>query len=98
LNLFLPPKADEGRPRDDDRQTINGILYVLTAGCRWMDLPKKYGPKFTVHDRPKDWEKRGVWKKILVARVSSNHLSGKLSLDKVAIDSTDVSAKKRGEK
>lgn len=93
----MPPKAKEGRPRNDDRQTINGILYVLTTGCRWMDLPKEYGPKSTVHDRLKDWEKLGVWKKILDSLVSSNYLSRKLSIDKVAIDSTDISAKK-GEK
>jgi transposase len=80
-----------------DRQTINGILYILTTGCRWMDLPGRYGPKSTVHDRLKDWEKLGVWKKILDALISSNYLSGKLSIDRVAIDSTDVAAKK-GEK
>lgn len=62
-----------------------------------MDLPGRYGPKSTVHDRLKDWEKLGVWKKILDALISSNYLSGKLSIDRVAIDSTDVAAKK-GEK
>lgn len=93
----MPPKAIEGRPRNDDRQTINGILYVLTTGSRWMDLPKEYGPKSTVHDRLKVWGKLGIWKKILDALISTSYLSGKLSIDRVAIDSTDVPAKK-GEK
>ena len=70
---------------------------MLTTGCRWMDLPKKYGPKSTAHDRLKDWEKLGVWKKMMDALISSNYLGGKLLLDKVAIDSTDVAGKK-GEK
>jgi hypothetical protein len=63
-----------------------------------MNLPKKYGPKSTVHDRLKDWEKLGVWKKkkkmMMDELVSSNYLSGKLLTDKIAIDSTDVPAKK----
>jgi transposase len=96
-NLFFLQKAKEGRPRSDGRQTINGILYVLTTGCGRMDRPKKYGPKSTVHDRLKDWEKLGVWKKIMDAIISSEYIQGKLSIDKVAIDSTDVAAKK-GEK
>ena len=40
---FVPPKAKEGRPRSDDRRTVDAILYVLTTGCRWMDLPDEYG-------------------------------------------------------
>jgi transposase len=98
IEPLLPPKAREGSTRNDDRQTINGILYVLTTGCRWIDLPKnKYGPKSTVHDRLKIWEKLGVWMRIMDALISRNYLSGKLPMDRVTIDSTDVPAKK-GEK
>lgn len=40
---LLPPRAGTGRPRAEERQTWNGILYVLTAGRRWMDMPRGYG-------------------------------------------------------
>jgi transposase len=40
---FPPSRASVGRPRIDDRLIVNGILYVLVTGCRWMDLPAKYG-------------------------------------------------------
>ena len=33
----IPPHAHIGRPRADDRNTVDGILYVLMSGCRWMD-------------------------------------------------------------
>jgi hypothetical protein len=33
----IPAPAYTGRPRADDRSTINGILYVLMSGCRWVD-------------------------------------------------------------
>lgn len=94
IRPLLPFPAKEGRPRADDRRTINAILYVLTTGCRWMDLPERYGPKSTAHDRLKDWEKKGVWKRILDALISRGYARGELSLDRVVIDSSDVAAKK----
>jgi transposase len=39
IKPLLPPRARVGRPRTDDRRILNGILYVLTTGCRWMDMP-----------------------------------------------------------
>jgi transposase len=36
---FLPPRSRVGRPRADDRVVLNGVQYVLTTGCRWMDIP-----------------------------------------------------------
>jgi transposase len=36
---FLPPRSRVGWPRADDRVVLNGILYALTTGCRWMDIP-----------------------------------------------------------
>jgi transposase len=94
IRPLLPSPAKEGRPRADDRRTINAILYVLTTGCRWMDLPERYGPKSTAHDRLKDWEKKVVWKSILDALISRKYTRGELSIQKVSIDSSDVAAKK----
>jgi len=42
IKPLLPPMSRVGRPRADDRRVINGILYVLTTGCRWMDMPVEY--------------------------------------------------------
>jgi len=42
LGLCCLPKARAGRPRADDRKTINGILYMLITGCRRMDMPARY--------------------------------------------------------
>ena len=47
LALLLPPKARTGRPRADDRRTLNGILWVLRTGARWADLPRRYGAPST---------------------------------------------------
>ena len=39
IKPLLPPRFRVGRPRADDRRVINGIVYVLTTGCRWMNMP-----------------------------------------------------------
>ena len=44
IEPLLPPKATgRGRPRADDRKTLNGIIYVLKTGVAWEDMPRKYG-------------------------------------------------------
>ena len=40
IKSLPPPMSRVGRPRADDRMVLNGILYVLTTGCRWMDMPR----------------------------------------------------------
>jgi transposase len=43
IRPFLPPMSRVGRTRAGDRMVLNGILYVLTTGCRWCDMPAEYG-------------------------------------------------------
>src|SRR5260221_13480545 len=64
IRPLLPPPARTGRPRADDRRTIEGILYVLITSCRWQDLPHAYGTPTTVWRRLKPWEEEGVWERI----------------------------------
>jgi predicted DNA-binding transcriptional regulator YafY len=64
ISHFLPPKPLTGRPRSNDRQTINGILYVLKNRIRWSDLPPVYGAPSTCYTRLQQWKKQGVWKKV----------------------------------
>ena len=71
----LPRPARTGRPRADDRKTLDAIMYVCVTGIRWIDhLPERYGPESTAHRRLQDWQKAGVWKKILgAATVKAAH-------------------------
>ncbi|MFQ6026351.1 MAG: transposase [Dehalococcoidia bacterium] len=36
---LLPPAKSRGRPRADDRCTLDGILWMLRSGSRRKDLP-----------------------------------------------------------
>lgn len=65
LAPLMPLKAATGRPRANDRKTLNGILYVLSTGCRWEDLPpERYGSGKTCWFRFKQWREQGVWNAI----------------------------------
>jgi transposase len=59
IKPLLPPRFRVGRTRADDRRIINGILYVLTTGCRWMDMPPEYGSYKTAWRRLKRWQGYG---------------------------------------
>ncbi len=94
LEPFLPPPARTGRPRNDDRRTVDGILYVLTTGCRWMDMPEKYGPHKSVWERHKKWSENGTWKRVMDALVARGYSEGIVKVDSLSIDSSTVPAKK----
>lgn len=64
LQPLLPPARKNGRPRADDRRTLDGILYVLRNGCRWRDLPSQYGSPVTCWRRFVQWEADGVWERV----------------------------------
>lgn len=91
---FLPPPAHTGRPRADDRRTIDGILYILITGCRWQDLPREYGAPTTVWRRLKRWGKEGVWEQIWRAALDRR---GQLDWTKAFLDGSFAPAKNGGD-
>ena len=63
----LPPprkprgkKGQQQQPPIDRREVLNAVLYVLTTGCQWRQLPKDFPPRSTVHDYFMDWRSTGV--------------------------------------
>jgi putative transposase len=67
MGRLLPPpkpKKKSGRPRMDDRQAMNAILYVLRTGCQWKMLPRSLGAPSTVHDRFQKWRDAGVFQRL----------------------------------
>lgn len=57
-----------GKRWRDHRQVVNGILWKLRTGAPWRDVPERYGPWKTCHERLRRWTADGTWEKIL-ARV-----------------------------
>lgn len=96
LAPLMPPKASTGRPRNDDQKTLNGILYVLSTGCRWEDLPpERYGSGKTCWLRFKDWREKGLWNAIAGALLLKLNRSRKINWKNAYLD-TSVRQNKRG--
>jgi transposase len=94
LAPLLPPPARTGRPRADDRRTLNGILVVLTTGCRWEDLPAQYGSPVTCWRRLRTWQGDGTWERLWRALLTMLDKRQRVDLEHTALDSSTVAAKK----
>ena len=62
LEPLLPAACKTARV--DDRLVLNGIFCVLRTGMPWRDLPERYGPYTTAHNRFNRWSRRGIFKHI----------------------------------
>jgi len=91
---LLPSPKKRGRPRADDRCTLNGILWVLRSGARWRDLPRQYGSPSTCHRRFQEWQDQGVWERIWLTFLGQLDQQGKLDWSQAFLDGSFVPAKK----
>ncbi len=53
-----------GRWREH-RQVLNAITWKLATGAPWRDVPERYGPWKTAHERLRRWSADGTWDRIL---------------------------------
>ena len=66
LCSLLPPRAwtpgGRGRPPSvDQRQVVNGILYLIKTGCQWRMIPQSFGNWSTLYGYFKRWRHSGIW-------------------------------------
>ena len=65
LAPLLPGAKPGGRPRTVElREVMNGILYVLRAGCPWRMVPHDLPPWETLYKYFRQWTKDGTWERI----------------------------------
>lgn len=94
LSPLLPAAKPRGRPRRDNRDVLNGILWILRTGAPWKDLPERYSPYQTCHRRFQEWTKAEVMTSILGRLAQDLHEQGDIDLSECFIDGTFASAKK----
>jgi transposase len=93
LEPLLPPeKPWTGRPNEDHRRILNGILWIDRTGAPWRDLPPRYGPVGTVSRRFYRWRKAGVWQRILSDLQAEADQRGEIDWDMHFVDATIVRA------
>src|SRR3989338_10768355 len=63
--LMRRRRRKTGRPPADLFEVVNGLLYILSTGCRWRDLPHDFQVHYTTGYRYFiKWVKNGTLKKI----------------------------------
>ena len=97
--LIPPPKPARGpggRPRVPDRSVLEGILFVVTTGCRWHDLPQElgYGSGNTAWRRLREWHAAGVWDNLHQAVLDRLGRNGLVNWSRACIDGVAVRAKR----
>ena len=90
--LLPPQKPRTGRPAEDHRQVLNGMLWILRTGAPWEDLPARYGPVGTVSSRFYRWRKAGVFDRVLQRLQAQADARGELDWDLHFVDATVVRA------
>ncbi len=70
---------------------INAILWKLRTGAPWRDLPERYGPWKTAHERLRRWTADGTWDRILDSAVVKDDSVGAVEWT-IGVDSTHVRA------
>lgn len=91
-DLFPSNENKEGRPWNDHRKTLNGMLWILRSGAPWRDLPERYGSWSSVHDRFTLWQQDGTFDRICERlQVRLDELD-KIEWDIFCLDATNIRA------
>lgn len=91
-----PPRPKGGRPRRSDRAVLAGIVYVLKTGIPWNMLPQEIGcgSGVTCWRRLRDWQKAGVWKRLLKVLRDTLGRGGHIDWSRASLDSASIPAKR----
>jgi putative transposase len=65
LKPLLPPNKSGGRPRKYPmREVLNGMQYILRAGCAWRLMPHDLPHWQTAYQTLRAWRRDGTWLRI----------------------------------
>jgi len=80
--LRFPRRSDgRGRPPQDTRAVLNGVLWTLGTGAQWRELPNKHPPYQTCHRRFYQWVRSGQLQKALQVLALALKQEGDLPLE-----------------
>ncbi len=65
LEPLLPESGHRGGQWREHRTVVEAILWVLTGGASWRDLPEEFGPWQTAYQRYVRWQREGLWQRIV---------------------------------
>ena len=88
------PSPKGGRPREDDRECLEGLLWLLRSGARWQDTTVELASGSTCWRRLQEWAVAGVLEAVQTALVEDLAELGELDFDALFADATFIRAKK----
>ena len=91
-----PRSPKGGRPWADDRECLEGILWLLRTGARWRDIPVDLPSGSTCWRRLRDWAGEEILQDIHTILIEELDDLGKIDLDELLSDATFIRAKKGG--
>ncbi len=97
---WIPP-AERGTPRSDLRKVWNSLFYILTHGCRWVDLPRDdhfFVPRSTAHKWIKQWSQNGIFDRVLSGMLQLGIKRGLVDLSQMSVDGSfsPLSGRRKG--
>ena len=90
------PAPSGGRPWADDRRCLEGILWIMSTGAQWAELPRRYPSYSTCWRRLKLWEGAGAFVQMWRAFLAELSAKDQIVWDEAFADGTFVAAKKGG--
>ena len=91
LSRYLPSTVTGGRPREDDRRVMNGIVWKIRSGAPWRDVPARYGWWKPIYTRFRRWALDGTFARMLAGAQADADAAGDIDW-LVSVDSTIVRA------
>ena len=62
--LIPPAKRGGNRRHVNEREVVNGLMFVLSTGCQWRAVPKDLPPRSTLYDYLDRWSRDGALDRI----------------------------------
>jgi transposase len=91
LSRYLPSTVTGGRPREDDRRVLNGMVWKIRSGAPWRDVSARYGSWKSIYTRFRRWALNGTFTAMLAGAQADADAAGDIDW-LVSVDSSIVRA------
>ena len=99
IKPLIPPAKRGGNKRTvNEREIVNGLMYILSTRCQWAFIPRDLPPRSTLNDYFQRWDYDGTLDRIHAALyIQCREQAGREASPTAAIiDSQSVKSAEKG--